>query len=377
MLLKSQLMPKFFPITGLSCIIFIFSSCTSSESAQESDKINDSVTIEFIDQYILPFEYQFRNTTVGGLSSIEYGGSNNWYFISDDRSEYEPARFYQASLEYSLTGIDTLIFERVVFLKEKDSTLFELNALDPEAIRFNKRNKTLFYSSEGGRTKDNTAPFIREMDTLGHFVKSYDVPSQFNFYDDRGVRDNGVFESLAFENDSTLWYANELPLIEDGEVPQFAKTVSPIRLSQLDIKNNEPLAQYAYMIEPVQKQPIPAGGFNINSVVELLVLDAHTLLVMERSYIEGIGNYVKIFKVDISEGTEISGINSLVKTHFKAVKKELLIDFSDYGLKIDNIEGMTFGKDFEDGRKSLVCISDDNFSKTQQTQVWVFAIKGL
>ncbi len=358
-------------------LLLILVSCNSPQNSKTLEESTISYKTEFIDQLIIPYQYQYQNTTVGGLSSVEYAGNNQWYFISDDRSEYEPARFYKARIHYSLSGIDTLIFDKVVFLKDKDSTLFQLNALDPEAIRLNKRTQTLFFSSEGGRTEGNIAPFIREMDTLGNFIKEYNIPDQFNFYDNKGVRDNGVFESLAFGNDSLLWYVNELPLIEDGQVPQFEKTVSPVRLSQLDIKNNNSLSQYAYMIDPVKARPIPEGGFNINSVVELLVLDSQNLLVMERSYIKGIGNFVKIFKVDFSEATEISSMQSLVDNEYTPVKKELIIDFSDFNMKIDNIEGMAFGADFPDGRKSLICVSDDNFGETQQTQIWLFAVEGL
>lgn len=377
MFLKFELMTKFLFNTALFFLAFIYSACNTSQSTLEAESPADDIEIEFLDQYVLPFEYRFQNTTVGGLSSVAYAGNNRWYFISDDRSEYEPARFYEVNLDYSLEGIDSLIFEKVIFMKDKDSLNYKLDALDPESIRFHKHTNTLFYSSEGGRKGENIAPFIREMDTLGNFIKDYKVPLQFNFYDDKGVRENGVFESLAFENDSILWYTNELPLIEDGEVPQFSKTVSPIRLSQLDIKNNKPLYQYAYMIEPVEAKPIPEGGFNINSVVELLVLDPKTVLVMERSYIAGVGNYVKVFKVDISDATDISEVEKLQSVDYKPVKKELLIDFSDYKVKIDNVEGMTFGKDFPDGRKSLIFVSDNNFSETQQTQVWLFAVKGL
>jgi len=44
------------------------------------------------------------------------------------------------------------------------------------------------------------------------------------------------------------------------------------------------------------------------------------------------------------------------------------------GIPLDNIEGMTFGPDLPDGRRSLVLVSDNNFSAAGFTQFLVFAV---
>ncbi len=59
---------------------------------------------------------------------------------------------------------------------------------------------------------------------------------------------------------------------------------------------------------------------------------------------------------------------------FKAVHKKILIDFSEYDIPIDNLEGMSFGKELSDGRRSLLFVSDNNFSKSQETQFWLFSV---
>lgn len=363
-------------IINLFFAIFLsFYSCKIDNQAIKSTSTN----VSFIDKYIIPFDLHFNQTLVGGLSSIEYLPDGRWFFISDDRSEYAPSRLYNFEIDYSLEeGIDSVIFKELIYLKDQNSSLFNFDDIDPESLRFNAGSNTLFFSSEGGRTEGNTAPFIREISLAGDFIRQLSVPRQFDFYSDKkGLTDNGAFESLAFENDSILWFANELPLIEDGDFPQFDSTNSPVRLTKLNVKTNEVLAQYAYMIEPVQEKPTTEGGFNINSVVELLSLDANHLLVMERSYILGVGNYVRIFKVNLKGATDINSSNSLLDEQYVPVAKELIIDFSDYKEKIDNVEGMAFGKPFADGRKSLFCVSDNNFNDSQQTQLWLFAIDGI
>ena len=52
----------------------------------------------------------------------------------------------------------------------------------------------------------------------------------------------------------------------------------------------------------------------------------------------------------------------------KPVSKRLVFAFDDLGIPIDNIEGMTFGPNLPDGRRTLVIVSDNNFSAGQFTQ---------
>jgi hypothetical protein len=57
-------------------------------------------------------------------------------------------------------------------------------------------------------------------------------------------------------------------------------------------------------------------------------------------------------------------------------RKELLIDLADLGPRtIDSIEGTTWGPRLPDGRRSLVSISDDNFSPIQATHILTLAMK--
>ncbi|PTB97007.1 hypothetical protein C9994_04880 [Marivirga lumbricoides] len=350
--------------------------CSCSHTDKNNEQVDTKVT--FIDKKVIPNNYYYKETLVGGLSSIEYVHDSSWYFISDDRSEYSLSRLYNFEVDYSLQGIDSVIFKGVIYLKNEQGSRFDFDDIDPESLRFNKSTNSFFFSSEGGRTEGNTSPFIREASLTGDFVREITVPAQFDFYNEKkGLRKNGAFESLAFQNDSVLWFVNELPLIEDGESPQFEKTNSPVRLTKININTGEVLGQFVYMIEPVQAKPIEEDGFSINSVVELLCLDSNHLLVMERSYILGVGNYVKVFKISIENATDVTLVKSLLSEQYVPVDKELLIDFSDYNEKIDNVEGMAFGKSFADGRKSLLCISDNNFSDSQETQLWLFAIEGL
>ena len=54
--------------------------------------------------------------------------------------------------------------------------------------------------------------------------------------------------------------------------------------------------------------------------------------------------------------------------------KTLLLDLDELGIPLDNVEGMAIGPDLPDGRRSLLLVSDNNFSPAGFTQFLLFAI---
>ncbi|ADR20790.1 3-phytase [Marivirga tractuosa] len=352
-------------------LVVALSSCKETDSNKSEDK----VSIKFLDKTTVKCNRMVDSTIVGGLSSIDYISNNTFVVISDDRSEYSPARFYEMEIIISQDSFKSHKFNKTILLKNEEGDLFETNELDPESIRFRASSDSYFYTSEGGRTNEWLHPYIWEINRRGEVINTITVPDLFRFSSKKGVRENGGFESLSFENDSIIWYANELPLKEDGEVPGFGGDTYPIRLVRQDIKNGVVLDQYAYQISSLKTKPNPETGFFINSVPEIMYIDENRLWVLERSYTTGVGNFVKLFEVDITNATDIQKINSLIGQEYTSVEKSLILDFSAFNQRIDNIEGMTFGPDFPDGSKSLIFISDDNFNAEQETQLWLFKIE--
>ena len=194
----------------------------------------------------------------------------------------------------------------------------------PKSIRYRKTTDTYFYTSEGGRIEDWIDPFIWEINREGTFIRNITVPEIFKFDNELGVRENGGFESLTFENDSIIWYANELPLKEDGEVPGFEESKYPIRLVRHDIKNDVVLNQYAYNISSLTDRPIPEGGFYINSVPEILFIGKDKLWILERSYTVGVGNFVKMFEIETKNATDIKNIEALANFDYTSVSKKVI-----------------------------------------------------
>lgn len=56
------------------------------------------------------------------------------------------------------------------------------------------------------------------------------------------------------------------------------------------------------------------------------------------------------------------------------LRKEPALDFNELGVTLDNVESMAFGPDLPDGPRTLVLVSDNNFSETQETQFLAFTL---
>jgi hypothetical protein len=94
---------------------------------------------------------------------------------------------------------------------------------------------------------------------------------------------------------------------------------------------------------------------------------------MERSFVAGVGNKVRIYEADLTGATNVLN-KSLAGA--KPVRKKLVADLGDYPLsKVDNIEGMTWGPKLPTGERTLIVASDNNFSTSQVTQVVAFAVR--
>ena len=339
---------------------------------------------------------------LGGLSGVTYDAANNRYYaISDDRSQFGPARFYTFTANPATLPTAGATFTNVTPLRDASGNTFALNSLDPEGIALT-RNGTVFVSSEGevrpdlGATRV-TDPFVREFSlTTGQQVRSLPVPTKFlpkvtdtngngivDAADQQvaGVRNNLAFESLTITPDQRfLFTATENALFQDGAVTTPTNT-SPSRILQYNLVTGQPEKEYLYNVDRVAQTPIPTTAFNTNGLVDLLAIDNRgTFLALERSFstgVPGTGNTIKIYEVSLQGATDISnlqGLNSLSATEFAAiqpVQKRLLLNLNDLNLPTgtDNIEGITFGPTLPDGRRSVVLVSDNNFSATQFTQI--------
>ena len=100
------------------------------------------------------------------------------------------------------------------------------------------------------------------------------------------------------------------------------------------------------------------------------------LLVLERSYSTGTqACTIKVFLCDFKDATDVKNYDTLQNQTINLSSKKLLLNMNDLGIYTDNIEGLTFGPQLANGNRSLLFVSDNNFSSTQKTQVFLFEVQ--
>lgn len=373
----------------LACIWLGGSSCSSSKLATTNTS-NTISSLVFLSEKDIPFNQQFKGTTIGGLSGIDYNAPENaYYLISDDRSAINAARFYTAQVVINNSKIDTVMFLSVDSLKTADGSTYPNSKQDPqgtpdpEGIRYISKNNTLVWASEGERIVNaNTTvlanPTITTIDSKGKLLDTFVLPDQLRMTkEESGPRQNGVLEGLTFADDFKTLYVNvEEALYQDGPRATLSLNNAWIRIIKFNMGNRKPTAQYAYHLDPVAYPSNPVNAFQVNGVPDILSVQNNQLLVIERSFSTGrLACTIKVFLVDLSGAEDISNNNSLIlNPPLKPVKKRLLLNMDTLGIYIDNIEGVTFGPDLPNGHKTLVFVADNNFSILEKTQFLLFEV---
>jgi 3-phytase len=338
-------------------------------------------TLEFLGEAIVPTGTPFMATTIGGLSSITFDEQRGvFYALSDDPSQFQPARFYTLTLDLSggRLGPGDVLFTAVTTLKDTNGQPFAPFSLDPEGLTLTKTGE-LVVTSEGIATRQ-VAPWVRVFDLSGTMTRELTVPAPFTPTADgtRGVRQNLAFEAAAVApNGRFLFVGMEGALVQDGP----AATVgggSPARILRYNLLTGRLDRQYVYWTDAVAEPPVPPSAFAVSGLVELLPSNNEFMLSLERSFsvgVPGTGNTIKLFQVAIPGADDVNGVDSIGGTlnQIQPVEKSLLLDLDTLGIPLDNIEGMTLGPTLPDGRRSLVLVSDNNFAPAQFTQFLLFA----
>lgn len=375
---------KLFSFLFLSVITV---SCVSGQQTT----VTGNTRLKFIGEYDVPYNKLFQNTVIGGLSGIDHDKKMDlYYLISDDRSSFNPARFYTAKIYATEKGIDSVQFISVTNMRQPNGTFYPnsqhdpAHTPDPEAMRYNPKKNELTWSSEGERIVRKGMvvledPVIINISKNGMYKDSFQLPFNMHMHPtENGPRQNGVFEGLTFANDFKTLYVNvEEPIYEDGPRAGLNDSTGWIRILKFNVATRRPVAQYAYKIEPVAYFANPPGAFKINGVPDILWLGENKLLVIERSFSIGRNSCtIRVFLADLGKATNVETITSLrTNKNFIPASKKLLLNMDSLGIYIDNIEGVTFGPVLPNGHKTLVFVADNNFSPLEKTQFLLFEIE--
>ena len=380
-------------LCSLALILLTICTACAPPPAVAKDRSFPEMSLEFLGEYQLP-KINFEGAPVGGFSGITYNPKGmsavtskayRFYALSDDPSENGDARFY--SLRLDLTSVDSpniglkkVTVEGVTYLKKADGETFSWGSINPEGISLSPRNSVLIASE--GVTHVGIPPFLGEFDLkTGKMRGNLPIPKRYipdasDEKQQQGVLDNLGFESLTIDPETfspggldpfRVFVATEAPLMQDVDPEQASK----LRLLHYIIvdKTAQLVSENLYTLDQV---PLSI----LNGLTELVAVGGGQFLSLERSF--GLSGYgARIYQVAVGAATDTSRINSFKgRSAVEPVRKKLLLDLTELGIPLYNLEGMTLGPRLPDGSQSLVLVSDDNFDEGQKTQFILFSLKG-
>lgn len=349
-----------------------------------SDDDKDAIgSLRLIGTQSIPTKTQFQGVEFGGISGLDRAPDGTYWAISDERGgERGTPRFYSLSIDIDATSFKGVTINKMVYMKGPDGNTLSstTRTVDPEGIR-NAPNGNLYISSEGNYTSPSNLyqPFVRELKTDGTFVRTFETPEAFNYVDNAttGGRSNKLFEALAVAPDGTIYTANEDALVQDGPITSLTAG-SVVRLLRVNPGTGKTTAQFAYTLPKIPVDKAPTGAFAPdNGLPELLAISGSEFIAIERAFADGVGNTIRLVKTSIErDTTDVQNIKSLVGATYTPMKKTLLLEMSIVyqGVKIDNIEGISWGPTLPNGHRTLVLVADNNFADNQTTQFLAFEV---
>ncbi|MFD7975546.1 esterase-like activity of phytase family protein [Streptomyces sp. NPDC059071] len=339
---------------------------------------------------IVPHKLDFQGTTVGGFSGVDRNRCTGEYvFISDDRSYLQPARFYTARLDVDADGVHSVDFTGTHPFRQADGAVYpspsagDGKAVDPEEIRVDPRSCHYWWAQEGDRPTAANAPVIQPSvqfaSATGAYLGQLWLPPNYEVtLEERGPRRNQAVEAITFgARGKVVTSAVEGPLIQDGPVPDLEHGAL-VRVTK-QTRGGEVLGQFAYPIEKIFAASDPNSPWGPDTGVPSLLAfpdDPDRYLVLERTWVAGAGYKIRVYDATTRGATDVRATDSLAGQPVVPMSKKLVVDLDTLGLSsIQNTEGMTWGPELPSGERSLILVSDDNFSDEEVTQIVALAIR--
>lgn len=345
------------------------------------------------------FEAGVTANLFGGISALAYDSKKNVFLALPDRGPKDGAydyhcRFHELEIGIhpeSRNPIRTKILSTYLFDDDGKSypglssawkeTATQQTRLDPEGIRIGP-DGDLFISDEYG-------PSILRFDRNGKFKNSVPVPKHFrvkhpaatktveNSSNSSGRQSNRGMEGLAISStNKTLFGLMQSPLLQDCVRSETGKPLgSNCRLLKIGLNKPTETTEYLYRLDA-----------NSNKLNEILSVDSDRFLVIERDGYSATAAKCKTIQlISTRDATDIQSQVRLpektIPSGVTPVDKRVFIDLLDpsfglAGAKMpEKIESLCFGPSLDDGRRTLVVVSDNDFLPDQPTRIWVFAFR--
>ncbi|KHD89151.1 MAG: hypothetical protein OM95_04815 [Bdellovibrio sp. ArHS] len=347
-----------------------------------------ALRLQYVGETSLKSGTQFQKTTLGGFSGIAWA-NNILFALSDDRGRFGEPRFYEFDLFVNKKTV-SLKPKAVHFLKgipkEDDKEI----SLDAEGL-VRLTDGEFIVSSEGNNnTKPRQRPRLFRISREGVWKSDIVVPDKYLpeplGQQKKGIQNNMAFEGLtSFAEGKYLFVANEGPLLQDS--PSNDAEGAWIRIIKYESSEGggyKARAEFAYQVDALSSSK--KGSEVFRGVSEILALSETQLLVLERgvrvSSKELLAKSVRLYLADVSKATDVAKLFKLSDGKYTGATKTLLLDFETDLTKertdksVENFEALAWGPKLADGRRSLLVMVDNNFSKKEVTELLVFAVEG-
>ncbi|MFC9357296.1 esterase-like activity of phytase family protein [Rhodococcus sp. NPDC057014] len=319
--------------------------------------------IGYVGSVGVPTGERYAGEVIGGLSGIDYDAARDRYVaISDDRGEQGPVRLFTLTLPIRDGALSAPVFDGVTVLRDVDGNPYVPGSADTESVRWNPGTDGYLYTSEGA-DRAGVGGFIRQASGDGRVVRDLPLPDAYrsvlgeNGAIVSGIRDNLGFEAMTVAPDgSDVSAMTENALAQDGP-PANPQGPTSAKLLKLDRASGAYLGEWEYPADAVPPGAVPEA----TGVSEILAVDGHTYLVLERTMIPGRGFTGKLY---LASADGPAG----------RMDKQRVFDFADVLPDSDCVEGITWGPTLPDGSRSLVVVTDDNFGRAGRTTFHLLAV---
>ncbi|WP_159942107.1 MULTISPECIES: esterase-like activity of phytase family protein [unclassified Nocardiopsis] len=318
------------------------------------------------DQLDQPPQNEYLGNPVEGLSALALTGDGSQALVLRDN---EPAQVFALdlgpaeALEPAVTGTQLLY--------GPDGEPFE--SFDGEGMLVEEGGETILAAAESG-------PAIRRFGISDgrQIGDPLPLPDAFLPAPGGAAQHERNIESLTATPDGAHLFAGlEGPLVGDADVHGRHQ----VRIQRY---TGEPGGDYA--LDRQYGYQTEVGLY----LVELAAVDENRLLALERGFLTGLGNAIRLYEVDLTDAQDVTGRGLPRNAGDLLARKELLFDMahcpegdvvSDEAQPnqiLDNVEGMALGPELRgtgnEGRRVLYLVSDDNGRHTQTTRLYSLAV---
>ncbi len=329
----------------------------------------------------------------GGFSAIEYSGQGDRFWVLPDRGPSDGAasfacRIHAFDLQLDLSSQTLLpkLVSTTMLIDEQERSLMGAlaslpseskrgSALDPEGVRWIPKG--------GFAISDEYGPAVDLFSETGKRLRSWHLPEWMALTREakwspasRGAMPNRGLVGLAMANDGKrLIAAMQGPLIQDRHATDQQPLSPYARLVEIPLANPNATRHWLYPLDSPK-----------NGISEILALPESGYLVIERDGEERQNAQTKaIYAIDLSGAADVSGSpvppDLLQLGALRPVSKTPFINLLDprwdipHRHRLEKPEGMTWGRDLPDGRRSLVICFDNDFEEKVESLFCVFAVK--